>query len=198
MFIALTGTIGSGKTTVAEYLITQGFLFASGSELIATEVTRRNLPVTREYMRAIANELRSRDGNAIIDATIVQVASGPNAAIGFLRTKNEIKRLREKVPHAFLLAIDAPVEIRYDRITKRGETKDMLNFEDFILSENLEATSDDPDTQNTAYCLKQADAIVMNDGSLDDLYQKVRARHREVFAKFFPDETERYRQLLEA
>ena len=174
IFIALTGTIGSGKNCVSEYLISKyGFSFAAGSNIIAAEAVSRGIPVTRENMRAIANEMRAQDGNALIDRTIGSVSSSSRALIGFLRTENEIKRLRETQPNAILIAINAPKELRYKRIVKRNQEKDQVTFEEFVNSEEIEMHSENPNEQNVGYCIEHADIVITNDSSLDDLYAKI-------------------------
>jgi len=175
MFIALTGTIGAGKNTVADYLIQKGFSFASGSEIIAAEVKRRHLSVTRENMRSVANELRSKNANALIDLTISRVLGADKAAIGFLRTENEVKRLREAVPSARLIGIDAPTELRYERIKNRNEEKDQVTFEQFVQSEKMEMSANSPDVQNVGYCMAHADTIVQNDSTLENLFSSIDA-----------------------
>ncbi|MEI7562921.1 MAG: AAA family ATPase [bacterium] len=57
--IGLTGTLGSGKGTVVDYL-TQKYHFEhlSATVFITEEIIRRNLPVDRDNMRIVADDLR--------------------------------------------------------------------------------------------------------------------------------------------
>ncbi len=174
MFIALTGTIGSGKDTVAKYLVEHhGFHFASGSDLIAGEVRKRGLAASRENMRSVANELRKRDGTRLLDMMINEAAGKRDVVIGFLRTENAIRRLREVEPAAILAGVDAPIDTRYKRAAARNEEKDRMTLDEFVAAEALEMSSEDPDTQNIGYCMSHADIIVMNDSSLEDLHNKI-------------------------
>ena len=66
MFVGLTGTNGSGKTSAADYLKERGFRYLSLSDEIRLELANRNEPPTRENMTRLGNELRARFGAAVL------------------------------------------------------------------------------------------------------------------------------------
>ncbi len=67
MIIGITGTDGAGKGTVVDYLVhTKGFAHYSSRALITAEIEARNLPVDRDHMRLVANDMRREYGNAVI------------------------------------------------------------------------------------------------------------------------------------
>lgn len=173
MFIAITGTIGSGKNTLADYLESQGFAFVSGSNILSEELKRQHLPLTRENMHHLANKMRAETPFRMIDEIIDAVSFSDKAAVGYLRAPSTLHRLRERKPETVIIAVDAPVALRYQRITSRNEEKDRVTFEEFVAGEEKEMSSKDPHRQNVDYCMSQADVLIYNDGSLEDFYKKI-------------------------
>ncbi|HVW71909.1 MAG TPA: AAA family ATPase, partial [Candidatus Paceibacterota bacterium] len=59
MIIALTGTNGAGKGAVVDYLVKdKGFAHHSMSGFITDEIKRRGMPVNRDSMNIVGNDLR--------------------------------------------------------------------------------------------------------------------------------------------
>jgi dephospho-CoA kinase len=63
--------------------------------------------------------------------------------------------------------------MRYERILGRKSVIDDISFETFLADEAREMNSIHPSEQNLAYCISQADHCVINDGSLEELHQKI-------------------------
>lgn len=59
IIFGITGTNGAGKGTVVEYLKTKGFEHLWVTGLITEEIVKRGMPVNRDSMRIVANDLRS-------------------------------------------------------------------------------------------------------------------------------------------
>ena len=62
MIIGITGTLGAGKTTVAIYLESKGFIYRSVRSFITEEVHRRSIAVTRDTLVQVGNEIRAQHG----------------------------------------------------------------------------------------------------------------------------------------
>ena len=59
IIIGITGTLGAGKGAVVDYLLGQkGFKHFSARALFTDEIINRGLPVNRDTMTEVANELR--------------------------------------------------------------------------------------------------------------------------------------------
>ena len=58
MIIGLTGTISSGKSTVAEILIKKGFEHHTYSDILRLEAKKRNIEPTRQNLQKLGNKLK--------------------------------------------------------------------------------------------------------------------------------------------
>ena len=107
--IGITGTLGAGKGTVVEYLVQHhGFTHYSARELITKSLHERGIPVSRDTLIDMANELRANCGHAHIMESLYEkaMAAGENAVIESVRAIAEVDALK-KHDHAHLLAVDA-------------------------------------------------------------------------------------------
>lgn len=183
IIFGITGTNGAGKGTVVEYLKLKGFEHFSATALITEEIERRKMPVNRDSMIVVANDLRSKFGAGYIAEELLKRAyeSSKNAIIESIRTIGEVNKLKEK--GAILLAVDADQKIRYERNVKRGGNKDNVSFEEFCEQERKEMSSEDPNKQNLLACRKVADFVVENNGTIEELNKKIEEILRNINKK---------------
>lgn len=175
IILGITGTLGAGKGTIVDYLIhKKGFLHFSVREHLITEIVRRGLPVNRDSMVVVANELRANNNPAYIIEQLYHQASvtGKDCIIESIRTPGEVASLRSKEGF-FLLAVDADARIRYERIKLRQSETDAIDYATFIENEQREMHSDDPNKQNLSACIDMADYTLTNNGSIEDLRQQI-------------------------
>lgn len=172
--IGITGSFGAGKGAVVEYLHTKrGFDHYSASGFITEEIVRRGMPVNRDSMIEVANDLRATHGPTyIIDSLFARAKeAGNDSIIESLRAVAEVRRIKEL--GGFVLGIDAEPRIRYERAYARGSEKDTVSFEKWLEQERLESNPDDPTKQNIFGALEESDAIVTNNGTLEELHGQV-------------------------
>lgn len=175
IIIGITGTIGAGKGTVVQYLTgNRGFDHYSVREFLLEEIRRRAMPENRDSMVEVANGLRRIHGPSYVTDQLYLRAEkrGRNCVIESIRTPGEIESLRRK-GRFILLAVDAEPETRYRRIFARGSETDHISFDTFEENEAREMSSPDPSSQNLRMCIRQADYLLMNNGSVEDLYRQV-------------------------
>ncbi len=172
--IGITGTIGAGKGTVVDYLVSQkGFKHYSVSGYLMEELLKQKRSTDRNGMREIANEIRTKFGPDYITKILFDKAQneGSNAIIESIRNPKEAEFIKNH--GGFLLAVDADQKLRFERICSRGSGKDNVSFEEFKKQEELESKTTDPNTQNLPKCILMADYKFDNNGSIKDLYEQV-------------------------
>ena len=178
MIIGLTGTLGAGKGAVVAFLTQNcGFLHFSVRDHLTTLIERRGMPVNRESMVVIANELREKHSPSYLAEALLQEARATgveNFIIESIRTEGEVVALRALASDCFkLFAVDAPAELRYERIRKRSSATDDVSLEEFIANEQREMHSNDPTKQNLSRCIELADATFTNCGTLEQLHAQI-------------------------
>ena len=178
LIIGITGRIGAGKGAVVEYLVrSRGFVHYSARSFLLESIRDKGLPENRDSMVLVANALRKEKGpSAVIEALLERARTGadgeqPHCIIESVRTVGETKALAQA--GAFLLGVDAPAKLRFDRIKKRKSETDDISFETFLEHEAREEEQKEPYKANIAAVMKVADAVVDNSGSLDDLTARV-------------------------
>jgi len=174
MIIGITGTIGAGKGTVAEYLIGRKFKHYSVRKFLVDEILKRELETNRENMVLVANELRTKFGPSYIVEKLYAKAEsfGENCVIESLRCPKEIDAVKNKKDF-ILFAIDADIETRYSRIFERASETDKISFDEFMKQEQKEITSNNPNEQNLRKCIEMADYNFKNDWTIVELHKKV-------------------------
>ncbi len=182
IIVGITGTLGAGKGEVVSYLKSKGFAHFSARAFLAQEVARRGAPMDRPSMTDIADELRrSHSPSYIIEQLYAQaVVGGKNAILESVRTPGEVDFLKGNAARAhgdpfYLIAIDADPALRFERITHRKSALDNVSFEKFISDERREMDSKDPNEGNISECIRRADFILKNNGTLAELAAQIDA-----------------------
>lgn len=173
--IGITGTLGAGKGTVVEYLEkSRGFRHFSVRNFLLDIIRRESMPENRDSMFLLGNRLRKEHGPSYVVDCLYEdaAAGGKNCIIESIRTPGEALSLRSKGKFC-LLAVDADPQTRYKRITERKSETDSVSFETFLENEEREMTSDDPNKQNLKECIRMADFVLTNNGSMEKLYAQI-------------------------
>ena len=179
MIIGITGTLGAGKGTIVRYLVEKhGFRHYSVRVWISEEIARRGLPINRDTMASVGNDVRAQYGSGYISEQLVgrAVENGGNAVIESVRSLGEAGYLQSHGAH--LWAVDANLQARYQRITDRASETDHVSLEKFVTDERREFENTDPTKQNISGVMGMADTILHNDGTPEELYAQI----EEAFA----------------
>lgn len=168
--IGLTGTNGAGKGEVAAYLKKKGYAYFSLSDEIREELGKKRLRVTRDSLIAAGNALRRRYGADILARRVIKKVKG-KAVIDSIRNLREAAFLRRQRSF-ILIAVDAPVELRYKRVKKRGREESAETLEEFITKEKEEMTGS-AGRQQLRRVLASADITIQNEGTLRALHRRL-------------------------
>jgi dephospho-CoA kinase len=92
-----------------------------------------------------------------------------------IRNPGEVEYLKKKFGKNFvLIAVDAPKELRFKRLLERKKEGDPKTFEEFNEIDETDNGKNQPEYgQRVGECLKLADYLIINDGSLDELNKKL-------------------------
>lgn len=165
--VGITGTFASGKSDAARALVEMGYAHLSMSEYITIEVIRRGLPVNRDSMRIVANDLRKEYGSAHIVDVLYKRAQDrglEKVVIESLRNVAEVQYLKRQ--DHLVLAVDALPQVRHERAYARRSGKDYVTYEKFSEQEASETGGSEPWEQDLSAAMKLADITLYNNHSL--------------------------------
>lgn len=172
MILGLTGSLCAGKGSFAEFLKQKGFQYVSLSDILREELDLLGIEKTRENLIKKGNELRATYGAAVLAKKAISKINSPKAVVDGIRNPEEVKELR-KIPGFYLIAVDAPLEIRFERMLKRKRENDPKKFSEFKkLDRKDKGEGQKYSGQQVEKCIKMADIVVINDSTLEIFYKK--------------------------
>ncbi|MBS3107139.1 dephospho-CoA kinase [Candidatus Woesearchaeota archaeon] len=169
MIIGITGTMAAGKTTVAKILEEHGFRHLTYSDILRQAARKRGIEPTRQHLQQLGTALKEEHGPGVLSKLLLAHHQGDLVADG-IRTVPEIEELKRH--GAVIWAVVASQETRFARLKSRnrkGDPATLDAFKDLDELENSGATSG----QDINACIKRADRVIDNDGSLEDLHFRV-------------------------
>lgn len=137
IIIGIVGEMGSGKSTVTNY-IKERYKASSYkfSDILKDILEKLSLPVTRENLIDLFLILASRFGEEVLARPMKKaVDTDTNSYIvveGIRRPANIL--LLQELPHFYLIGITSDTRVRFDRIHNRHERSDdqELNYHEFL------------------------------------------------------------------
>lgn len=171
LVVGIIGPKASGKDTVARHLAEKyGGRHHSHSEILDDVLGALRIPNTRDNLIKLV-ALRKTFGEDVLTHALnrkIKNESGILQAITGIRFQNELDNIRNYPKH-LILYIDAPLELRYERLSSRRQKSDdqTQTFEQFKEEEQKE----------TEIHIKelgaQADVKIDNTGSEHELFAKI-------------------------
>ncbi|HOX96192.1 MAG TPA: dephospho-CoA kinase [Candidatus Woesebacteria bacterium] len=183
--IGLTGSLCSGKGTLANHFRDLGFAHQILSDRLREELHSKGQEITRSALQDLGNQLRQIYGGAILAIKTAELLSDikENIIIDGVRNPEEANYLRD-VLGAKIIGVDAPVEKRLEwylaRAKDRGE--DGKTYEEFERDNNRDFGLGEPSSgQQVEKCLAMADIVLWNNGTKADLNNEGDRFLKEVF-----------------
>lgn len=150
---------GSGQDTFASFVSRHlGISHFSLSDVLREIALEKKVKASRENLHAIKQDLQKQRGEGPILAVLLterlKKLALKRAIVTGLRLTSEYRYFRQYFD-VTLIAVTAPYDVRYSRLSKRGTERDPLSFEDFVEQDRREASLCDYD-----YLLNAADYSV--------------------------------------
>lgn len=186
MIIGLTGSLAAGKDIVSEFLKEKGFVYLSLSDELREIAKERKIELTRKNLQDLGNWLRENFGAGVLGEKVsnkIQNQEYKKVIVDGIKNPAEIKVLRQ-LKDFFLVSVDAPQEIRFQRLISRNRESDPNTWEEFIVVDNRDKGIGEFETgQAVEKCMRQADFSLINSGSLEEIKEKVRNLYEEIEKK---------------
>lgn len=180
-FVCIAGMPGSGKSVVSDYFTKKGYQFIRFGQITLDEVIRRKLKPHEVNERKVREEIRKKHGMAAFAILnypkFKTLLTKGNVIADGLYSWSEYKYLKEKFgKQMIVIAVYAPPELRYERISKRVMpksdkdlrhrpfTKQEAKARDYAEIENLEKGGP----------IAMADYTIVNDNGFQFLNNQLR------------------------
>lgn len=180
MLIGVVGLNGSGKDTLAKYLVSQyGFSHVDIGQEIRDELKRLGRDfLDRNEMVSLGNEMRHIYGADYWAKRAIESMDSKDMVITSIRNPSEAMVVENY--GGVLVEIFAERRTRFDRTVHRVKSGnnahgDIQSFEEFTAREERELKSADPANQQLLKCIAMAKHRIGNDGSEEQFYAGIDA-----------------------
>ena len=173
--IGLVGPIASGKSTVANFFVAQGFAYFKLSDIIRQEIKDRDLVLDRTTLQDVGNELRQKFSGAVLAMRVAEkiMEQGCSAVVDGVRNPDEVFYLRDKLG-AKIIKLESDYQTRLKRYLSRAGQRgeDKATPQDFaqVNSRDLGA-GEGAHGQRVKETMELANVVFSNNGSVDKLHR---------------------------
>jgi dephospho-CoA kinase len=167
LIVCVTGMPGSGKTTVANALASNGFQIINMGDVVRDEAKRQGLPLNDVSLGNLMLKLRKELGLGAIAHLIARKLQHDSGlvAIDGLRSMHEVDVLK-KHGAVKVLAIHAPKEARFRFLKERKRTDAPSSQDAFDTRDKREIDV------GIGEAISFSDSIITNDGTIKDLQKR--------------------------
>ncbi len=172
--IGATGQNGTGKDEVLKYIRAQyGVPFLSTGDVVREIAAREGIEATRSNLQKISENYFRQYGQGYfvrLVAEKIREKAWPVAGISGIRSFADVQVLKDIFGKDFILihvSITDP-HVRYERMTQRGEERDPHSYAEFLHNDEAEE-----EIFHIKKAEQNADYVISNDGTLDDLYRTI-------------------------
>lgn len=169
--IAVVGPIASGKGALISLLEKNGYHCLSLSDVVRQKAKEWGLPLTRENLQNVGDQLRQKFGGTILAELATQeIKKHPEEkfVVDSVRNPAELLYIKNNF-NAFTIGITASAKKRFELMQIRGREWDPKTWEEFEkLEERDRGVGQEDFGQQVEKCLEMADIVVDNNGSFED------------------------------
>ncbi len=169
--VAVVGMCGAGKSEVTKVFLEEGYEKVYFGGVTMDVLTERGLEKNEKNERAVREQLRKTYGAAAFAILLVDkirsLSKKGDVVLDGLYSWSEYKILKEEFPELTLLCVTADKKLRYERLANRPIrplTNEQARSRDLSEIENIEKGGP----------IAFADVTLSNNGTLNELYEKVR------------------------
>ena len=174
--IGLAGLGGAGKGEVKELLLAhrRGITIHLRT-IVEEELARAGRPVTNQSLREEATRLRELEGPAALATraspkVLAALDTYSTVVVDSIKSADETRVFRATLPaRVVVLAVLARPQLRFERLAARGLPWDMHDRASFDWRDQVESG------WGTGDAVAQADYRIVNEGTREELAEKVRA-----------------------
>lgn len=187
--IGLVSTLGAGRTTAVKYFQERhGFEVFSLAEVIKNEANKQGLPTTRDQLQVLGTRLRVNNHSGYLAQALIQsrrwlTNKNPYVLADGFKHPEEVEEFRKKQRKFTLLAIDAPLEIRWKRVRNLRRTGDPTTYEQFKELDAVDrgiSTNSTENGQQVEKVLQMANHIINNEKSQDEFFANLETLLQKV------------------
>lgn len=170
--IGLMGKIGSGKDTVADYLVEKhGFDMVGFGDVTREIAKEKGVKPTRENLLQIQKEKVDKYGIDFFPkkiADMIRKRKLEKVVVNGVRRPEDAKTLKREFGNDFhLVLVETDPKIRFERMKERGRIGDPEEYNHFESQENKEMELFGLDKT-----FKMAEKTIENNGTLEELYEE--------------------------
>ena len=179
--VAVVGMTGCGKTEVARVFVSKGFEYLRFGQAVLDEVMRRGLEVNEQNERMVREDMRKKHGMDAMAKFLIpifdRIVKERNIVADGLYSWEEYILLKDRYKDDLVvLAIYASPETRYKRLGDRkfDKEKDKKAIDRPFTPEQAKSRDySEIENLNKAGPIAMADFTIINDGSMEELRQKL-------------------------
>lgn len=176
VIVGLVGPIGSGKSSVAAFLVKKGFVALRFSDPIKAEALSRGEPIERKVLQDIGDLWREKYGLDYVSQLLlsqIKTSSNNKFVIDGFRNPGEIVPFT-KLPNFILIGLTASPKVRFNRLVRRKQSHDPKDWANFLKQEERDSGKNQPQHgQKARDSLALADIIISTDKVKSKVYSEV-------------------------
>ena len=170
--IAFVGMPASGKSEASAVARSMNIPVISMGDVVREESSRRGLPPTDANIGGVGTELRREEGmDAVARRCIrrIRLQESPIVVIDGIRNIDELIYFKQQFGIDFkLIAIQAPFELRFERVKKRARSDDMSTIDELKRRDEREKG------WGLDKAIEIADITLKNNDSLEKFQNEIR------------------------